>query len=61
MDKSGPDALLRIADVADYCDVSEKTVRRWIKAGELRAARLGDQWRVLPNDLDLFIRSRLSQ
>jgi predicted site-specific integrase-resolvase len=31
--------MLDIMDVAETCRVSEKTVRRWIKAGDLPAAR----------------------
>ena len=36
-----PVPLLDISAVAEFCDVSEKTVRRWISAGELQAAKLG--------------------
>jgi excisionase family DNA binding protein len=52
--------LLTIPDVADICRVSIKTVRRWIKSAELPAARLGNQWRIRPKDLQHFIRSRLN-
>ncbi len=48
--------LLTIPDVADFCRVSTKTVRRWIKADDLVAIKLGNQWRIAPNDLDRFIR-----
>jgi excisionase family DNA binding protein len=54
-----PAPLLTIRDVAAICRVSEKTVRRWIEARDLRAARLGVQWRIRPRDLDLFIREHL--
>ena len=47
--------LLTIRDVADICDVSTKTVRRWIKAGELPAIRLGRQWRIVPRDFERFL------
>ena len=47
--------LLTIPDVADICVVSTKTVRLWIKAGELPAIRLGRQWRIVPKDLARFI------
>ncbi len=53
--------LLTIEDVAVDCRVSEKTVRRWIKALELPAARLGGQWRIRRRDLDIFIRDRLTR
>jgi|AP95_1055475.scaffolds.fasta_scaffold760335_1 excisionase family DNA binding protein len=48
--------LLTIPDVADYCRVSTKTIRRWITANDLVAIKLGNQWRITPNDLDRFIR-----
>ena len=52
----GLSPLLTIPDVADYCRVSTKTVRRWISANDLVAIRLGNQWRIAPDDLDRFIR-----
>jgi len=53
--------LLTIADAAEFLRVSEKTIRRWIKARELTAAQLGNQWRIRPRDLDLFVRDRLER
>ena len=51
--------LLDIPTVSQFCGVSEKTVRRWIAAEELPAAKLGNQWRIRPRDLDDFVRDRL--
>jgi excisionase family DNA binding protein len=51
--------LLDIPAVADICQMSEKTIRRWIKTGDLPAARLGNQWRIRPRDLEDFVRDRL--
>jgi excisionase family DNA binding protein len=51
--------MLDIMDVAETCRVSEKTVRRWIKAGDLPAARLGNQWRIFPRDLKNFVLDRM--
>ena len=56
-----PGQLLTIDDVAALCQVSSKTVRRWIKTRELTAAKLGAQWRIRPRDLDLFVRDRLGR
>ena len=53
--------LLVIEDVMSICRVSDKTVRRWIKARVLPAALLGGQWRVRPKDLEIFIRDRLTR
>lgn len=35
-----------VKDVADLLKVSEVTVRRWIKDGELRAIDIGKGWRI---------------
>lgn len=51
--------MLDIMDVAETCRVSEKTVRRWIKVGDLPAARLGNQWRIYPRDLRSFVLDRM--
>ncbi|WP_433989928.1 hypothetical protein SuNHUV7_09540 (plasmid) [Pseudoseohaeicola sp. NH-UV-7] len=56
-----PDPMLDITDVAETCRVSEKTVRRWIHAGDLPAARLGNQWRIFPCDLRTFVLERMSR
>ena len=44
-----------VKDVADLLKVSEVTVRRWIKDGELRAIDIGKGWRIGPGDLDTFL------
>lgn len=54
-----PMRLLTIPEASAILQVSEKTVRRWIYAGELPAAKLGNQWRIRPRDLDDFVRDRL--
>jgi excisionase family DNA binding protein len=53
------ETMLDIMDVAETCRVSEKTVRRWIQAGDLPAARLGNQWRIFPRDLRTFVLDRM--
>lgn len=53
--------MLDIMDVAETCRVSEKTVRRWIQAGDLPAARLGNQWRIFPRDLRAFVLERMTR
>lgn len=56
-----PEPMLDIIDVADVCRVSEKTVRRWIHAGDLPAAKLGGQWRIRHRDLNAFVIDRMSR
>ena len=50
--------LLRIPQVAEGLDVSTRTVRRLIAAGELVACRFGRSVRVHPDDLVAYIRRR---
>lgn len=47
-----------IPDIAKELQVSEKSVRRWVKAGELIAHRVGNQIRIAPDDYTLFLRQR---
>ena len=61
MTKSPLAQLQTIEDVAELFQVSAKTVRRWILAGDLPAAKLGNQWRMHPKDVERFFVARLSR
>ena len=61
MSKNSPLQLMTIEEVAALFQVSAKTVRRWIKAGDLPAAKLGNQWRVDAFDAKRFFVERLSR
>ena len=50
--------LLSIKDAAEFLGVSTKTVERRIKARELKAHRLGRQWRIAPEHLDQYLAMR---
>jgi excisionase family DNA binding protein len=56
---AAPERLLTIPETANQLQVSVKTIRRWIGAGDLAAAKLGAQWRIRPRDLEHFVRDRL--
>ena len=47
--------LLSIHDAAAYAGVSKTSVRRWIKAGDLRTYRAGRQHRIDETDLIEFL------
>jgi len=47
-----------IQSLARELDVSEKTVWRWIKKDELKAHKLGNQWRISPEDREMFLKLR---
>lgn len=43
-----------IKEVAHFLSVSTRTIRRWIKSGELRARQLGGVVRISHDDLQDF-------
>jgi excisionase family DNA binding protein len=49
------DNLLTVAQVARRLQIHEITVRRYIKAGALRAVRVGRNLRVREEDLERFV------
>lgn len=52
------DRLLTLQNVADRCQVSTRTVSRWVDDGELVVHRFGRSIRIHPQDLDTFIKTR---
>lgn len=52
--------FLTIQQAALELQVAERTVRRWIKSGDLVAHRLGSLVRIDRSDLDAFLHSRRS-
>lgn len=48
--------LLTVDAVAERLDLSRKTIRRLIKAGELRKHQIGLAIRVSEDDLAMFVR-----
>jgi excisionase family DNA binding protein len=53
--------FLTVAEVADHIRVSNMTVYRLIKAGELRAVRVGKSFRVGEDDLDAYLADHYTQ
>lgn len=50
--------LLKLASVADTLTVSVREARNLCERGELRAMKIGRNWRVHPDDLEAFVRER---
>lgn len=50
-----PDRMLSIAEVAEYLNISAKTVYRLIEKGELPALKVGARWRFKPEDLEAYL------
>ena len=55
---SASKCFFTLADVAKRYDVSVRTVRRWVDAGELISHRFGRQLRVSGEDLKTFEKLR---
>lgn len=44
--------------LAEYLAVSDRTVRTWIRRGELASYKLGGSRRIDPRDVDTFLAAR---
>ena len=60
MARSGPDItrLLTVAEVASVMRVSRMTVYRLIRRGQLKAIRVGRNYRVREDDLNQYLESQ---
>ena len=47
-----PPRLLTTQEAAEFLRVSRATIRRWCKAGQLPAVRIGRQWRIDMDQLE---------
>ena len=48
---------LTVSEIAQYCEVGQGTVRRWVKQEELPAIRLaGGHYRIKATDFEEFLR-----
>ncbi len=54
--KAGDDELLTLTQAAQFLDVSNSTVYRFLDQGKLRAFKVGRQWRFRRRDLDAYLR-----
>ena len=52
------DQYQTVQELAERLEVSEATVRQWIKSGELRAIDIGKGWRIANTDLAIFLKAR---
>jgi len=50
--------MLTVSDVARILQVSEETVRRWLRGGTIAGIQFGNEWRVEQKNLQAFIDSR---
>lgn len=47
--------MLTVHEIADLLKMRESTVRAWIRDGDLRAIKMGRDWRVAVKDLEAFM------
>lgn len=50
--------MLSIEQAAEYLQVCKKTVRNFIRDGELRAHKIGRQWRIAWDEMERFLATR---
>ncbi len=55
---AGGERFYNLAEVAERLQVSDRTVRRWIKSRALPAYKPGREYRIRPSDLDQFVEAR---
>lgn len=49
--------LLTVKDVAEHCQVTRRTVGDWIRTKQLRAMKVGRDWRIDPAHLREFLKA----
>ncbi len=54
-------AFLTVAEVAAMMRVSTMTVYRLIKAGDIKAVRVGKSYRIREDDVDRFLADRYTE
>jgi excisionase family DNA binding protein len=55
---SQQDQWLSVEEVAKILKMDEETVRRWIRAKQLKAFRFGRDYRIRRDDFDKFVQER---
>jgi excisionase family DNA binding protein len=56
--KPAPVAFFTERTLASFLAVSDRTIRNWIRRGELPSYKLGAARRIDPADVDVFLESR---
>jgi excisionase family DNA binding protein len=56
--KATPPAFFTERSLAAYLAVSDRTIRNWIRRGELPSYKLGAARRIDPTDVDAFLAER---
>jgi len=59
--KEDPLKLYTVQEVAKLLRVTDSTVRRWLKNGDLPRVKLGHVIRIRPGDLEKFIENAIGK
>src|SRR5574341_506035 len=52
---TSPVGVLTVRQVADYLQLTELTIRSYIRSGRLPASKLGKSYRIRMSDVELFL------
>ena len=47
--------VLTVAQVAEYLKLSDKTIRRMISSGQLKASKVRGSWRIKETDVEKYL------
>ncbi|WP_419786196.1 helix-turn-helix domain-containing protein [Pseudodesulfovibrio sp.] len=61
MESTKPPTLLTVKEVAELLRVHQRTAYRLITGGEIRAIKIGSQWRVPEKDLMEYLENGLNE
>lgn len=50
--------MLNISQVSEHLSLSEWTVRKMLRSGEIKGSKIRNRWRVRPSDLNSYIESK---
>ena len=55
----GDDKLYTPEEVAERLQLSEQTVRRWLREEKLKGVKLGSKWRIRERDIQELLKEKL--
>jgi len=53
--------LLTVKQLAEYCQISDITVRRALNSGELQGLKFGNNWRIEGQEARAWINSKINK
>ena len=55
------DVVLTTDEAIEYLKISKPTFLKYIRLGRIRAIKAGKGWRILPSELNRFLRGEVAQ